>query len=184
MPLRFVLVRLGEVKMILDCTDRALSPEEIIRLYGYRFKIETTTFRAFKQEIAGFFYHFWSAAMPRLNRFARHGTENPLRMIRDEKQCRLIIQTLKAIEGYVMLHLVVLRLLQIGFMRFSMGMNPGDIRWLRTVFNTYVSEATLHVNLRQSFSLLWLQRPNLAIMQIIRKHVHAESADSWRDFVA
>ena len=49
-------------KCILMCTDLTLKPIDIIRLYGYRFKIEV----AFKQSLhvlGAFLYHFWMAAM-------------------------------------------------------------------------------------------------------------------------
>ena len=55
--LRFVLVKYSTTTSILVCTDLDFSPERIIRLYSYRFKIECC-FREFKQVIVGFSYHF------------------------------------------------------------------------------------------------------------------------------
>ncbi|MDF9839661.1 MULTISPECIES: transposase [Paenibacillus] len=57
--LRFVLVRFGGQLSILVSTDPTLEATDIIRLYGYRFKIECT-FREMKQVIGGFSYQFWS----------------------------------------------------------------------------------------------------------------------------
>jgi hypothetical protein len=51
--LRFVLVKDGEQKFILMCSDLAMTPEEIIILYARRFKIEVT-FKMFKHVIGGF----------------------------------------------------------------------------------------------------------------------------------
>jgi hypothetical protein len=45
---RFVLVKSGDTKLILVCTDTSFTPVQILRLYGYRFKIEVT-FRTLKQ---------------------------------------------------------------------------------------------------------------------------------------
>jgi hypothetical protein len=69
-PLRFVLVKSGERESILVCADLSFSADQIIHLYSYRFKIEVT-FRALKQLLNGFGYHFWSKYMPKLDRFSK-----------------------------------------------------------------------------------------------------------------
>lgn len=54
-------------KCLLMSTDLELEPVDIIRLYGYRFKIEV----AFKQSlhvVGAFLYHFWMASMKPLPR--------------------------------------------------------------------------------------------------------------------
>ncbi|MFB5763952.1 hypothetical protein [Paenibacillus medicaginis] len=78
--LRFVLVRHGDRLSILVSTDLALEATEIIALYGYRFKIECT-FREMKQVIGAFGYRFWSASMPKLNRYRRKGEADPLEQV-------------------------------------------------------------------------------------------------------
>jgi len=75
--LRFVLVRHGNRLSILVSTDLTLEATEIIELYGYRFKIECT-FREMKQVIGAFGYRFWSASMPKLNRYRRKGETDPV----------------------------------------------------------------------------------------------------------
>ena len=45
---RFILVKCGDTRLILACTDVSFTPLQILVLYGYRFKIEVT-FRALKQ---------------------------------------------------------------------------------------------------------------------------------------
>lgn len=58
---------------LLMCTDVSLSPIEIIRLYGLRFKIEHSFKQAVRQ-IGSFAYHFWMQDMQPLRR--RNGNQH------------------------------------------------------------------------------------------------------------
>jgi len=65
---RFVAVRHPERgTCLLMCTDVSLSPIEIIRLYGLRFKIELS-FKQAVRLIGTFSYHFWMRDMKPLKR--------------------------------------------------------------------------------------------------------------------
>jgi hypothetical protein len=146
--LRFVLVTCGDTKSIFISTDLTLSPEQIIRLYGYRFKIECC-FRELKQVLAGFAYRFWTSSMPKLNRFAKSGTD-PLQTVTHEKDKTRILAAFTAVERFVMTSCIALGLLQICSLRFASEINASPFRWLRTHSNRIPSEATTAHFMRKS----------------------------------
>src|SRR5665647_3028340 len=127
---------------ILVSTDLTLEATDIIRLYGYRFKIECT-FREMKQVIGGFSYHFWSKSMPKLKRYLKKGEAHPLEHVTSEKEKRNILLTVKAIEGYVMCSCIAMGLLQLIAVRYSHRVPALFFRYLRTPSKTIVSEATV-----------------------------------------
>jgi hypothetical protein len=57
-------------RLILMTTDLALEPIDVIRLYGYRFKIEVS-FKSALHVLGAFLYHFWMTAMTPIKRKAR-----------------------------------------------------------------------------------------------------------------
>ena len=57
-------------RMILMTTDLALAPSDVIRLYGYRFKIEVC-FKSALRVVGAFLYHFWMRDMTPINRKAK-----------------------------------------------------------------------------------------------------------------
>ena len=165
--LRFVLVKMDGVDSILVSTDTAMSPESIIELYALRFKIESC-FRELKQVVAGFAYHFWTAAMPRLNRFANNDQmRQRLDEIHDDRQKSAIVSALKAIEGFAMFACITIGLLQMGALRFSGQINGCAFRWLRTRSNKIPSEATSADFLRKTIFSNFHFPPDLDISRFI-----------------
>ena len=165
--LRFVLVVCGDTRSIFVSTDLTLSPVQIIRLYGYRFKIECC-FRELKQVIAGFSYHFWSLYMPKLNRYAKSGTD-PLRSVTVTNHKTRILLAYLAMERFVMIASVALGLLQICSLRFSLEINASPLRWLRTRSNPIPSEATTSDFIRKTIFLSVESHPVFPILRFIRE---------------
>ncbi|WP_240419999.1 hypothetical protein [Paenibacillus periandrae] len=116
--LRFVLVVHEGRCSILVSTDLSLAAPDIIRLYGYRFKIECT-FREMKQVTHAFGYRFWSKSIPKLNRFLKKEEAHPLETVKNEQDRQRIQKTIQAIEGFVMCQCISMGLLQLIAFRFS-----------------------------------------------------------------
>ena len=175
--LRFVLVVNGDSKSIFVSTDLSLSPEQIIRLYGYRFKVECC-FREFKQVIAGFAYRFWTTSMPKLNRYAKSGADllEGISCACDKSNIAL---TYKAIHGFVMISCIALGMLQICSLRFGEQINGSNFRWLRTRTNLVPSEATTAHFMSKSIFSMFALRSDLAIIRFIRKRQSHTSEHSF-----
>ena len=100
--LRFVLVEMNGVQSILASTSLDPEPLSIIRLYGYRFRIECM-FRELKQQIGAFCYHFWSKHMPKLSYYQKTGEPGPLEQVDDERSRQNILKAVRAIEMHMAL---------------------------------------------------------------------------------
>lgn len=57
-------------RIVLMTTDLSLEPIDVIRLYGYRFKIEVS-FKSALRTVGAFLYHFWMSGMVPITRKAR-----------------------------------------------------------------------------------------------------------------
>jgi hypothetical protein len=174
--LRFVLVFHGSSKAVFVSTDLRLDPEQIIRLYGYRFKIECC-FRELKQVVAGFAYHFWTVSMPSLNKYTKSGFD-PLKSIYCAKAKSNIASTYKAIHGFVMTSCVAMGLLQICSLRFCDQINRGHFRWLRTRTNRIPSEATTALFMGKTIFHMCAFYHNLDILHFIRERQRPVTKDA------
>jgi hypothetical protein len=105
---RFVwVIHPNRGRLVLLCTDLTLAPLDIIRLYGWRFKIEVS----FKQSIhtlGAYAYHFWMQDMNPIRR--GDGSQHPHRQSEIYRQN--IRRKLAAYERHIQLGLIAQGLLQ------------------------------------------------------------------------
>ena len=99
---RFVwVIHPSRGRLILLCTDLAMSPLDILRLYGWRFKIEV----GFKQSIhtlGTYAYHFWMQAMTPI----RRGGGNQHLHRKSESYRQGVRRKLAAYERHIQLGLI------------------------------------------------------------------------------
>ena len=165
--LRFVLVRYHGKNSILVSTDTTLDPLTIIALYGTRFTIEEN-FREFKQQIGGFSYHFWTSSMPKLNHFAKKGTD-PLESLVDTHSRKKILETVKAIEAFVFCSSVAMGILQILALDKKYKGEIKTARYLRTASKDTPSEATVMYYFRKRLFHILARNPQSFVTQFIRE---------------
>jgi hypothetical protein len=179
-PLRFVVAQInGANPIVLVTNDLNLNPSQVVRLYSYRFKIESA-FYQLKHTIAGFAYRFWSVAMPKLNRFATSGSD-PLDAVKSKSDRRLILGAFRATQRYVMISCVALGLLQICSLRFAGEINASPLRWIRTRSNPIPSEATTADYMRKCLFKLFGSSSNLCIIRFIKQFQQASDVDADDD---
>jgi len=168
--IRFVLVEIDDCRIILASTDLTLEPSTIIELYCYRFKIESF-FRAFKQVMAGFSFHFWTRRMPLSKLFAKAvDTEAKMEAVKSDISKNSIMQTYDAIEGFALFASIAMGLIQLCALKYSEEINKNKIRWLRSSSNSIPSEETTALNLRLSLRTLFYDNcDDLALVRVIRE---------------
>jgi hypothetical protein len=165
--LRFVLVKIGEARVVLVTNNLNLKPISVIQAYASRMKIECC-FREMKQQIGAFTHQFWSKDMPKLNRFAKKDAPDPVAAIQCEQARKNIKNTVRAIHSFAFCSCVAIGIQQMLSLKLETSVDWRKVRYLRTYSNDYASEATIREFLRQQI-YLQLEKPSQSfIMQIIQ----------------
>jgi hypothetical protein len=167
-PVQFVLVRHPQRgSIILMTTDLALDPLEVIRLYGYRFKIECD-FRQALQVLGTYRYHFWMSSMPKRR---RGDGENNL-SAQSERYKAQVWRKIAAYHRFIQLGCIAQGLLQHLALRFGTDVWQRFRSWLRTMNPALPpSEAVVVHALRNSLpEFLAGAHRHEFLAQFVRKH--------------
>lgn len=135
-------------RMILLTSDLNINPVNVIKLYGYRFKIEVS-FKAMIQSIGTFAYHFWMKDMDPIKRKSKGQY-----LHRKDKRYRdKVIQKMNAYHLHIQVGFIAQGLMQylsVVKMDDVWGSFKGYVRTIRK--NILPSEMITGYALRESFS--------------------------------
>lgn len=126
---RFVwVIHPSRGRLILLCTDLAMAPLDIIRLYGWRFKIEAGFWQAI-HTVGAYAYHFWMRAMTSL----RRGEGNQHLHRKSATYRQQVRRKFAAYERHIQIGLIAQGLLQYLALTFR------RVAWCQ--FNSYIRTA-------------------------------------------
>jgi hypothetical protein len=128
-PVRFVLVKHpSRGRIVLTTTLTSLDPLEIIRIYGYRFKIEVS-FKQALRTLGTYGYHFWMKMMTPI----RKGSGNQYLHKRSELYRTHVRRKIDAYHRYVQLGCIAQGILQYLAASFGSKVWLHFNSWLRTM---------------------------------------------------
>jgi hypothetical protein len=178
MLVRFVIVRHpSRGSIILMSTDLNLTPIEIIKLYGLRFKIELS-FKQALHVIGTFAYHFWMAAMTPISR--KSGNQYLHRKSKTYRDA--VHRKLAAYHRHIQLGLVAQGLLQILSVTCSDLVWRSYRSWIRTIRPGLApSEQVTAMALRNTLpDFLADDDYSPAITKFLRENIDLERSEGFR----
>lgn len=123
--------------------------------------------REFKQQFGDLFYHFCTKAVPKLDRYWRKSSPDPLSLVRDTAERKRIIQTVKATEGYVLLASIAMGTIQMLCLNYGSKIPVSNFRYLRTSSHQIMSEASMMNYLNRNLFRFMAGENRLTITKII-----------------
>jgi len=166
--IRFVVVMLnGKDRCVLMSSSLELSAEEIITVYGLRFKIETS-FDEQKNSMGCFSYRFWTTALSKKKKWKI--VEQPV----DAESQERIASAKRAIDSYVCLTTIatgILTIIAFTHNREIWKRYPG---WIRTLRGAIPSIAIVKETIAQVFPDFLRLCPNLAMCSIINSRLRKD----------
>ena len=114
--------------------------------------------------------------MPRLNHYAKKEERDPLAKVADKEDQKAILDTVKAIEGFVLFSSIAMGILQMMSLMASDNRFRGG-RYLRTQPENGDSEATVMNFMRRNIFLMFLKFPDSFVTRFIREKQTGKSSN-------
>ncbi|KXG77488.1 hypothetical protein [Thermotalea metallivorans] len=105
--------------------------------------------------------------MPKMKHYRKKNEKHPVELIEDEKAKEQIVQTVKAIEGYVMCCCITMGILQFVSLKYSGCINTTKLRYLQTPSKEIVSETTIAHYLQRNIFSIMAKNQEIPITKII-----------------
>jgi DDE superfamily endonuclease len=172
---RFVLViHPQRGRLILMSTDLCLSAEQIIELYGIRFKIEVT-FKQAIHTVGTYAYHFWMAEMTRLSR--KSGNQHLHQKTEDYRN--KVKRKINAYHAHIMAGVVAQGMLQYLSLAHADKVWKSFGSWIRTIRpGVLPSEQVVAVAMRNVMpEFLAVSDQEQILAQFIREKIDVERAE-------
>jgi hypothetical protein len=162
---------------IFMSTDLSLSSIDIIRTYGFRFKIEVS-FKQAIHTIGTYAYHFWMKLMKPL----RRKTGNQYLHRESDKYRAAVIRKIAAYHLHMMVGIVVQGMLQYLSMAHTAAVWASFGSWIRTIRpNVLPSERVVAIALRNIFpEFLAGSTQDNTLVEFIREKIDLERSEGLK----